>query len=117
MLRILLLAVIFVAALAFAGYGQVEERRTPNRGPTVSAIPANAEGLPHDVPPEHAVASIGDGQLLLLRFSFALQQRKRSSRFFRGVSAKDSDPEGVTFTSPGRSPGNPNGETLFTPTG
>ena len=76
MLRTLLLAVIFVAAIAFAGYGQVEVGRAPNRAPTVAAIPANAEGLPHDVPPEHAVASVGDGQLLLLRFSFALQQRK-----------------------------------------
>lgn len=76
MFRALLLAAIFVVGLAFAGYAQVEEGRAPNRATTVTAIPTNAEGLPHDVPPEHAVASVGDGQLLLLRFSFALQQRK-----------------------------------------
>ncbi len=76
MLRTLLLTVIFVAALAFAGYGQVDDQAAPPREPTVASIPPKAAGLPHDVPPEHAVASVGDGQLPLLRFSFTSTQRQ-----------------------------------------
>ena len=76
MLRILLLTVIFVAVVAFAGYGQVEDQPAPPGEPTVAPIPPKAAGLPHDVPPEHAVASVGDGQLLLLRFSFTSTQQQ-----------------------------------------
>lgn len=39
-------------------------------------IPPNAVGLPHDVAPRHALASIAEGQLKLVRFSFETTQQE-----------------------------------------
>jgi hypothetical protein len=47
----------------------------PDRRPKTELLPPNAAGLPHDAPPQHAIASAADGQLKLVRFSFQHQQQ------------------------------------------
>jgi hypothetical protein len=58
-----------------AARAQVEEQPgPPDRQPKTEAIPPDVVGLPHDTAPQHAMASVAEGQLKLVRFSFQNQQ-------------------------------------------
>lgn len=46
-----------------------------DRRPKTEILPPNAVGLPHDAPPQHAIASVAEGQLKLARFTFQNQQQ------------------------------------------
>ena len=61
---------------AAAAIVEVEEQAgQPDRTPKTEVLPPNAVGLPHDAPPQHALASAADGQLKLVRFTFQNQQQ------------------------------------------
>lgn len=47
----------------------------PDRRPKTEFLPPDIVGLPHDAPPQHAIASAADGQLKLARFTFQNQQQ------------------------------------------
>lgn len=96
MIRALSLSAVLVVVIVLAGQAQVEQPRpagrflgrrpaapaqveeqpgAPDRQPKTEALPPNAPGLPHDTAPQHAMASVAEGQLKLVRFSFQNQQR------------------------------------------
>lgn len=99
MTRAISLAAVLVAAIVLPGHAQNEApqqgRRArfrpaaaapaegpaegkagePDRRPKTELLPLNAVGLPHDAPPQHAIASVADGQLKLARFTFQNQQQ------------------------------------------
>ncbi|HXT59442.1 MAG TPA: hypothetical protein VN699_12455 [Pirellulales bacterium] len=99
MVRALSLSAVLVVVIVLAGQAQVAQRPkpagvyyprrpaaaapaqaeeqpgSPDRQPKTEAIPPHAPGLPHDIAPQHAMASVAEGQLKLVRFSFQNQQR------------------------------------------
>lgn len=101
MVRALSLSAVLVVVVVLAGQAQVEQRPrgrggfggfpggrpaaaprapgeeqpgSPDRQPKTEALPPNAPGLPHDTAPQHAMASVAEGQLKLVRFLFQNQQ-------------------------------------------
>lgn len=59
-----------------AGEAKAEaEPGEPDRRPKTEFLPPDIVGLPHDAPPQHAIASAADGQLKLARFTFQNQQQ------------------------------------------
>jgi hypothetical protein len=101
MVRVVSLSAVLVAVIVLAGQAQVEQRPrgrgdfggfpggrpaaaarvpseeqpgAPDRQPKTEAIPPDVVGLPHDTAPQHAMASVAEGQLKLVRFSFQNQQ-------------------------------------------
>ena len=100
MIRVFSLAAALVAVIALVGWAQNVGRpsqpqsparprggrvveaeapdfvpaEAPNRQPKTEPIPPNAVGLPHDIAPRHALASVAEGRLTLVRFSFQNEQ-------------------------------------------
>ncbi|HUY87184.1 MAG TPA: hypothetical protein VMV10_00465 [Pirellulales bacterium] len=101
MIRVFSLAAVLVAVIALVGWAQNVGRpsqpqrptrlprgriveaeapdfvpaEAPNRQPQTEPIPPNAVGLPHDIAPQHALASVADGRLKLVRFWFQNETR------------------------------------------